>query len=134
MRVLERQNNRLNPRAGDCPVRCSRQLPAPQLLGHQRGGAFLRQRNVEHGREQGGILDRVELDLCQRTLQVAEAPLRRHIGAAEALPTPLGNRVHRRILQELRAGPFGPSMRHLAQQDMKFFDQTGFADSRLAND
>ena len=134
MQIFERQHHRLNARARHHPIGQRRQLPAPQFLGRQSRRAFRRQRNVEERREQSGILRRVELDLRQRILQVREPLLGRYIGAAEALAAPFGDRVQRRVLQKLRAAPFDPGVRHLAQPGMKFLDQARFTQPRLADD
>ena len=134
MQILERQHDRLNLRARHHPVGQRRQLPAPQFLGRQSRRAFRRQRNVEERREQGDILRRVELDLRQRTLQVGEPPLGGYVGAAEALAAPFGDRMQRRVLQKLRAAPFDPGVRRLAQPGVKFLDQARLAQARLADD
>ena len=42
--------------------------------------------------------------------------------------------MQRRVLQKLRAAPFDPGVRRVAQPGMKFLDQAGFAQSRLAYD
>jgi len=134
MQILERQHHRLNARARHHPVGQRRQLPAPQFLRRQSRRAFRRQRNVEQRREQGRILRWVELDLRERTLQLREAPLGGHVGAAEALAAPFGDRMQRRVLQKLRAAPFDPGVRHFAQPRMKLLDQARLAEPRLAND
>ena len=86
------------------------------------------------GASSADVLRRVELDLRQRTLQIREALLGRHVGAAEALAAPFGDRVQRRVLQELRAAPFDPGVRRLAQPGVKFLDQARFAQAGLADD
>src|SRR5262245_50873025 len=103
------------------------------MLRSQNWQALLRQGNVEERGEQRGILRRVELDLRQRALQLREASVRRHVGAAEPLATPFGDRMQRRVLQELRTAPFEPGMWRLAEPGMKFLDQAGFTQSRLAH-
>ena len=123
MHVFERQHYRLRPRACHHPIGQCGQLPAPQFLRRQTRRTFRRQRNIEQRREQRGVLRRVELDLRQRVLQVREALLRRHVGAAETLAAPFGDRMQRRVLQKLRAAPFDPGVRRVAQPGMKFFDQ-----------
>jgi hypothetical protein len=42
--------------------------------------------------------------------------------------------MQRRILQKLRAIPFCPSVRHLAQPRMEFLNEPRLADSRFADD
>ena len=78
------------------------------------------------GASKGTILRRVELDLRQRALQLGEALLGGHVGAAETLAAPFGDRVQRRVLQKLRTAPFDPGVRRVAQPGMKFLDQAGF--------
>ena len=114
MQILERQHHRLNLGARDHPVGQRRQLTATQFLGRHRRRAVLRQRNVEQRRQKRHVLRRIELDLRQRAFEIGEAPLRRHIGAAEALAAPFGDRMQRRVLQQLRAAPFHPGMRRVA--------------------
>ena len=89
MQILERQHHRLHLGARHHPVGQRRQLPAPQFLRRQGRRAFRRQRNVEKRREQRGVLRRVELDLRQRAFQLRKPPLRRDVGAAEALRGPI---------------------------------------------
>ena len=134
MQILERQHHRLDLGARHHPVGQRRQLPAAQFLGRQSRHAFLRQRNVEQRRQQRSIFRRVELDLRQRAFQFREPPLRGHVGAAEALPAPFGDRMQRRVLQKLRAAPFDPGVRRVGKPGMKFLDQAGFAQPRLADD
>ena len=86
------------------------------------------------GASKGRILRRVELDLRQRAFQVRKPPLRRHVGAAEPLAAPFGDRVQRRVLQKLRAAPFDPGVRRVAQPGVKFLDQARLAEARLADD
>src|SRR6476660_5418453 len=42
--------------------------------------------------------------------------------------------MQRRVLQKLRATPFCPSVRHLAQSEMEFLNEPRLADPRLADD
>ena len=121
-------------RAGHHPVGQRRQLPAPQFLGRQSRRALLRQRNVEERREQGSVLRRVELDLRQRAFQLGKPPLRRHVGAAETLAAPFGDRMQRRVLQKLRAAPLDPGVRRVGEPGVKFLDQARFTEPRLADD
>ena len=114
VQILERQHHRLSPCARHHPAGQRRQLPAPQFLRRQGRHAFLGHRNVEKRREQRSILCRIELDQRERVLQVCEPPLGRHVGAAETLPAPFGDRMQRRVLQKLRTAPFDPGVRRIA--------------------
>src|SRR6516164_9390385 len=67
-------------------------------------------------------------------LQVRELLLRRYIGTAKALAAPFGNRMQRRVLQKLRATPFDPGVRGIAQPRMEFLNEPRLADPRLADD
>src|SRR5262249_60431566 len=96
--------------------------------------ACLRQRAVEERRQQRRVLRRVELDLRQRALELREPSLGGYVRATEPLSSPFGDRMQRRVLQELRAAPFGPGVRGGAQPTMKFFNQTRLAESRLTDD
>ena len=98
-----------------------RQLQAPQFLRRQIRYSVCRQRHIEQRAEQNGILPRIEVDLRQRTLQVGEPLLGRYVGAAETRPAPLSDGMQRCILQQLRATPFNPGVRDLAQSGMKRF-------------
>jgi hypothetical protein len=60
-----------------------------------------------------------ELQLRQRALDVREPLLGGHVSAAEPLLPPLGDRMQRRVLEELRAAPFEPGMRDFTQPTMK---------------
>ena len=134
MQVFQREHHRLKPGAGDQDRSQRAQLPAPQVLWRQSRHAFLWQRNGQQCRKQRDILDGVEFDLCQRALQLRDPLLRRHVGAAEALTAPFGDRVQRRVLQELRTAPFDPGMRGVAQPRLEFLHQPRLAQARLAND
>jgi hypothetical protein len=67
-------------------------------------------------------------------LQVRELLLRGCIGTAKALAAPFGNRMQRRVLQKLRAAPFGPGVWSVAQPRMEFFNEPRLADPRFADD
>ena len=77
---------------------------------------------------------RVELHLRKRLLEIGEAFLHRDLGAAEAEPAPLGERVERRILQQLRRRPLDPAMRGLAEPGAELVDEPRLADAGFAND
>ena len=131
--ILECQHHRLDLGARHHPVGQRCQLPAAQFLWRQRQGALFWQRNVEQRRQQRSILGRVELDLRQRAFQLSEALLSGYVGAAEALAAPFGDRVQRRVLQKLRAAPFDPGVRSVAQPGMELFNEPRLADPRLAD-
>ena len=133
VQVLERERDRLRSRAGENPRRQRRQLPAPQFLRRELRRALLRQRDVDQRREQGRIFGGVEADQPQRVLEVGEALVGRRI-RAEALAAPFGDRVQRRILQQLRRRPFDPGVRRLAELRAKLLDEARLADAGFADD
>ena len=101
MQVLERQRDRLRSRTGENPCRRRRQLPAAQFLRRELRRALFGQRDIHQRREQGRIFGGVEADEPKRVLEVGEAPVGGLIHA-KALASPFGDRMQRRILQELR--------------------------------
>ena len=133
VQVLERECNRLRSRPGEKPCRHRRQLLAAQFFRRKLRCAFLRQRDVDQRREQGRIFVGVEADQAQRILEIGEAPVARLI-RAEALAAPFGDRVQRRVLQELRRRPFDPGVRRLAERRAKLLDETRLADAGFADD
>ena len=74
------------------------------------------------------------LTLLEDRFELGEPPLRRDLGTSEPSPSPLQDRMQRRILQELRRTPFDPRVRGLAELRAKLFDQPGLADAGLADD
>src|SRR5262249_8683058 len=84
--------------------------------------------------QQRNVLRWIELDQRQGVLQVGKLPLRRDIGTSKTQAAPLGNRMQRRVLQELRAAPFDPRVRCVAQSSMEFLDQSRLTQTRLADD
>jgi hypothetical protein len=62
MQVFKGQHDWLGARTSHNPIGKRSQLPVAQLLGRQNWPAFRRERNVEERREQGNVLDRIELD------------------------------------------------------------------------
>ena len=134
VQVLEGDDGRLRPCARQNPGRHRRQLPAPQFLGRESRPAVFSQRNVDQRREQRRVFGCVEADQPQSVLEVGEAPLVGRVGAAEAQAAPFGERVKRRVLQELRGGPFDPGVRRLGEFGAEFLDQARLADAGLADD
>ena len=128
------QHHRLSPCARHHQVGQRRQLPAPQFLRRQSQARVPAAAECRAAEPAGSILHRIELDQRQCILQVREALLGGHVGTAETLAAPIGDRVQRRVLQKLRTTPFGPGVRRVAQSGMKFLDQAGFTQSRLADD
>ena len=53
---------------------------------------------------------------------------------SEPLAAPFGERVQRRVLQELRRRPFDKGVRRLAEPQAKLLDEARLADARLADD
>jgi hypothetical protein len=113
MQILEREHDRLRacPRRHPCEQRCH--LPAPQFLRRELRSTLRGQRNVNKWREQRHIFGGVELVVLKRHFQIGEAPLGGHISTAEAEAAPLGDRVQRRVLQQLRGTPLHPGVRRL---------------------
>ena len=131
VQVFEGKHDRLNARSGYHPVGQRRQLSTTQFLWRQSVCTSRRLRNVEERGEQFRILRWVKFDLRKRVLKIGEALLRRHIGPAETHAAPFGDRIQRRVLQKLRAAPFGPGVRHLAYAGVKFLDKPGFTETRF---
>ena len=75
----------------------------------------------------------VEADEPKRVLEVSETPVGRLI-RAEALSAPFGDRVQRRILQQLRGRQFDKGVRHLPKRRAKLLDEARLADAGLADD
>jgi hypothetical protein len=74
------------------------------------------------------------VDVAEGAFEVREPSLGGYVSAAEPLSPPFGDRMQRRVLQQLRAAPFEPAVRGLTQPTMKFVDQTRLAEARLADD
>ena len=123
VQILEGENHWLRPRAGQHPGRHRRQLPTAQFLGRQLRTAVLPQGNVDQRREQGRVFGRVEADQPQSVLEVGETPLVGRVGAAKTQSAPFGDRMQRRVLQELRGGPFDPGVRRLGEFCAELLDQ-----------
>ena len=115
VQILDGEDDRLRPCAREKPGRHRRQLPAAQFLGRKLGARSGGSGISTSGASRGACLAGVELHLRERALEVREPPLGGRLGAAEALPSPFGDRVERRVLQELRGGPFDPGVRRLAR-------------------
>jgi class 3 adenylate cyclase/predicted ATPase len=110
-------------------------------LAIQRALAALNARNADKGApelaariEKRRIFGRVEADERERVLEVGEALVSGRVGAAEPQPAPLGERVQRRVLQELRRRPFDERVRRLAESCAELHDQPRLANARLADD
>ena len=132
VQILERERDRLRARPGEKPCRQRRQLPAAQFLRREFRRALLRQRDVDQRREQGRIFGEVEADEPKRVLEVGEASVGRLI-RAEALSAPFGDRVQRRILQELRRRQFDKGVGRLAKRRAKLLHETRLADAGFAD-
>ena len=109
-------------------------MSASQFLRREFRRAVLRQRDVEQRREQGRVFGRVETDQPQSVLEIGEFLPVGRVGAAVAQPSPFGERVKRRVLQELRGRPFDPGVRRLGELGAKLLDEARLADARLADD
>ena len=53
---------------------------------------------------------------------------------AKSQPSPFGERMKRRVLQELRGAPFDPGVRRLRESRMELLDETRLAEAGLADD
>ena len=115
VQVLEGEHRRLRPRARQNPRRHRRQLSAAQLLGREFGGAILGERGCRRAARAGRIFGWVEADQPQRVLEVGQALFSGRVRAAETLAAPFGDRMQRRILQQLRRRPLDPGVRRLAE-------------------
>jgi hypothetical protein len=98
-------------------------LTSTQFLRREFRRTLRGQRNVDQRRDQGRVFVRVEANQTQCVLEVGELPLIGRVGATKALSAPFGERVQGRVLQELRGGPFYPSVRRLCEFCAKLFDQ-----------
>ena len=134
MQILDREHDRLRARPRQEPGKNRRQLPAAQFLRRERQRPLGRERNVDERRQQRNIFRRVEFDLRERRFEVGEAPFGRRFDAAEPLPPPVGDRMKRRILQELRRAPLDPCVRRIGEACAEFLDQARLAEARLADD
>ena len=134
MQVFEGKDDRLRSGACQKQGRHRSQLPASQFLRREFRRAVLRQRDVEQRREQGRIFGRVETDQPQSVLEIGEFLPVGRVGAAVAQPSPFGERVQGRVLQELRGGPFDPGVRRLGKLCAELLDEARLADAGLADD
>jgi hypothetical protein len=132
VQVLERERDGLRARPGEKPGYERRQLPAAQFLRRKLCCAVLRQRDVDQRRDQRRIFGGVEADQGKRILKVGEAPVGRLI-RAEPLAAPFGDRVQRRILQELRRRQFDKGVGRLAKRRAKLLDKPRLADAGFAD-
>ena len=101
MQILEGKHHRLNSRPREHPIVQRRQLTATEFLGrHPLELPSWRQWDIDQRRQQAARSpsDRYPT-CCERAFEIGEAPLRRHIGATEALAAPLGNWMKGSVLQ-----------------------------------
>ena len=109
VQVLESEHNRLRPRGSQNPCGHRRELSAAQLLWRELRWSVLRQEDIDERREQRRVFGWVEADQTQSILEVGQALFGGQV-CAEAQPAPFGDRMQRRILQQLCRRPFGPSV------------------------
>ena len=133
VQVLEGEHDCLRPRGRQNPCRHRRQLPAAQLLWREFRGPVLWQEDIDQGREQRRVFGWVQADQTQSVLEVGQALFGGQV-RAEALPAPFGDRMQRRILQQLRRRPLDPGVRRLAEAAVKLLHQPRLAQARLADD
>ena len=79
------------------------------------------------------MLGGIETDQPKRVIQIRQASIGGLI-RAEALASPFGDRVQRRVLQELRRRQFDKGVGRLAKRRAKLLHQTRLADAGFAND
>ena len=109
VQVLESEDNRLRPRSSQNPSGHRRQLSSPQLFRRETGGAAGWERDVHERREQRRMFGWVEADQAQRVFEVGETLFGRRIHT-KTLPTPFGDWMQRRVLQQRRGAPFDPGV------------------------
>jgi len=102
LQVLHHSHYRLGSRPGHDPGDDSVELAAPELLGRKFWPSSLVRRDVEQWRKQRNALARIELQLRKRRFELGKAGVRCDVGASEPQPSPFGERMERRVLQELR--------------------------------
>ena len=134
MQVLEHEDGRLRARPGESPGDERSQLPSPHFLRLQVEVPIGRQRNVEQWGEQSRVLARLDPHQSQSAFQFGKALLGGHIGAAEPLASPFGDRMEGRVLEELRGAPFDPGMGRLSEPGMKLIDKPRLADAGFTDD
>ena len=96
------------------------------------GRAAGRERDLDERREQGRVFCRVEADQAQRAFEIGEALFGRRV-RAKTLPAPFGDRVQRRVLQELRGAPLDPGVRRFVKARVELLDEPRLAEPRFAN-
>ena len=133
VQVLEGEHNCLRPCGRQNPCRHRRQLPAAQLLWREFRCAVLWQEDIDQRREQRRVFGWVEADQFQSVLEVGQALFGGQV-RAEALAAPFGDRMQRRVLQQLRRRPLDPGVRRLAEAAVKLLHQPRLAQARLADD
>ncbi len=90
-------------------------------------------KSINQWREQQRVFGWVQADQFQSVLEVGQALFGSQV-RAEAVPAPFGDRMQRRILQQLRRRPLDPGVQGLAQAAVKLHHQPGFAQAGLASD
>ena len=123
----------MRPRGRQNPCRHRRQLPAAQLLWREFRRPILWQEDIDQRREQGRVFGWVQADQTQSILEVGQALFGGQV-RAEALAAPFGDRMQRRILQQLRRRPLDPGVRRLAEAAVKLLHQPRLAQAGLADD
>ena len=98
-------------------------LTASQFLGRDIGAARSGGSGMStSGASSGAYSAGFSLLCCKRRLEIGEPPIgRATVRAPEALPAPIGDRVQRRVLQELRGAPLDPGVRRIAKPNYANF-------------
>ena len=133
VQVLEGEHDCLRPRGRQNPCRHRRQLPAAQLLWREFRCPILWQEDIDQRREQRRVFGWVEADQTAMCVSRSARALFGGQVRAEALAAPFGDRVQRRVLQQLRRRPLDPGVRRLAEAAVKLLHQPRLAQARLAD-
>jgi hypothetical protein len=126
LQILESKNNRLGSRACKNPGDERGQLTSPELFRRKGDLAARRQGDVDERRKQRRVFSRVEVDQPQSALKVGEALFGRST-RAKSEPPPFDNWMKRRVLQELRRGPFDPGVQRIRDARVELLKETRFA-------
>ena len=123
VQILKGENHRLRPRArqnpGDIAASCRRRNSSGGNLARRSSRSGM----STSGASRGAYSAASRPIRPQSVLEVGETPLVGRVGAAKAQSAPFGDRVQRRVLQELRGGPFDPGVRRLGEFCAELLDE-----------
>src|SRR3984957_5986512 len=109
-------------------------LPPPQFFRRELRRAAFGQGDVDQRGDKRRVFGWVEADEAERPLEVGETLVRGGRRAAEPLAAPFGERVQRRVLQQLRRRPLDEGGRGSAEPRTELLDEPRLADAGLADD